>query len=1473
MGPESRDDFRVAVICALPLEAAAVLDLFDQRYDKDGSKYSKQEGDSNTYSTGRIGRHDIVLAHMPGMGVYNASRVASNIQLSFKEVNLALVVGVCGGAPLKQPIILGDVVISNSVVEFYTGRNYSDGVQARKGLVDTLGRPNTEIRGLLGKFQIPLIRRELEAELQQNLAELCRKNDTLRYPGVEHDRLFAASYRHMHRRDTSHGECLCVVSQSINDPVCSDALESGCDELECDADAPETPSRRVRFASGFPTPHVHIGTVGATTVMKSGEHRDIMARESNIIAFEMEGAGVWEVLPCVIVKGVCDYADSHKNKKWQDYAAATAASAAKAFLSHWTSKQHDSIAAEGSSRKRPLLLGDEDGPSTSSRARQRSISRRPRPSPMSVPPEGQTSSDILSVPGQADLDAQVARLEALDFEQLDARHATIRTAHTATCEWLLSKSEYMDWQDKDKLPEHHGFLWIKGKPGAGKSTIMKYAYTNAENHGSDLIAISYFFNARGEHLEKSTCGMYRSLLFQLLSKLPRLQAVLSTTEAASLQNTSPDLWTAESLQSLFCKTIERLEDQRLTCFVDALDECENNEDQVREMVDFFETLGECAVKDKIRLLVCFSSRHYPHITIDKCVELTLETQEGHSEDITKYVNSKLKVGRSKRVEQVKIDVLKKSQGVFLWVVLVIPMLQKAYDHGQVYALGKRLKDIPKDLHELFRDILSRDTQNMENLVLCLRWILYVERPLSPEELFFAILSASETGPVTAWDPEDITPEDISRFILSSSKGLAESTRSKTPIIQFIHESVRDFLLKENGSTVLQLGVDFTSPGSAHDLLKKNCQRYFLSISQDHSLKNSKETANMFPFLDYSIRYIFMHAELAASHGTPQETFLAHYPLENWISLHDHIEQYNIRRHGNGTSLLYILTEKDLFHLFRVEVVRSQSINAKGGRYNFPIIAAAAVGNKQMLELLLKHYAYLDERHKHALSIAVDRSDASILEVLMSHGAVSSWTAVAKGALLTKAMKKKDMSTIKLLLRDGEFLAAVKTLAQGVFFGAAIDNQDNEIFKILVEFGVIGPDRHDGFGFALVAASEHGNEALVRMFLDKRGPYYAGDDAIFSGEPLLGAVSKNQPTIVRILLEYGIGTAASNQNGRTAVHIASRNRKETIVQMLLEHGADVDASDTSGITALHEASNDGGEAVVRKLLDWGADISASDEDGRTALHEASRTWNETIVQMLLEHGADVNASGAVGMTALHEASRTGNKTIVQILLGRGADIHALDKYGMTALHRASEEGHEVVVRSLLENGSSINALDMHHGTPLRIASLNQRQTCVQILLEYGADVNEGDSPLYAITCIRSHYPPEAILRTLLEHGADPNRHSYYSRNLPLHEALHDGMTNFVRLLLNYRADVRIPSSRYENAFAALRSCGDTTKRAACEALLLERSALQPSQNHLTWVDDTPYLNFPQNFPQEILGDTTLNGPEADQASGVDEPLPR
>ena len=127
--PISRDGFEIAIICALTLEADAVDALFDHHWDDDGPPYDKTPGDSNAYSTGTIGRHNVVLAHMPGMGKANAAMVAARFQSSFPNIKLALMVGVFGAVPFRPngvEIVLGDVIISDGVVQFDLGRQFPE---------------------------------------------------------------------------------------------------------------------------------------------------------------------------------------------------------------------------------------------------------------------------------------------------------------------------------------------------------------------------------------------------------------------------------------------------------------------------------------------------------------------------------------------------------------------------------------------------------------------------------------------------------------------------------------------------------------------------------------------------------------------------------------------------------------------------------------------------------------------------------------------------------------------------------------------------------------------------------------------------------------------------------------------------------------------------------------------------------------------------------------------------------------------------------------------------------------------------------------------------------------------------------------------------------------------------------------------------------------------------------------------------
>lgn len=102
-----------------------------------------------------------------------------------------------------------------------------------------------------------------------------------------------------------------LLSRPVIHYVLQDCDTLGCNDLETSGSL----TRRGRLASEGPAPQVHIGTIGsASTVMKSGKHRDTVARKNNMIAYEMESAGASGNLSCFIIKGVCDHADSHRNK-------------------------------------------------------------------------------------------------------------------------------------------------------------------------------------------------------------------------------------------------------------------------------------------------------------------------------------------------------------------------------------------------------------------------------------------------------------------------------------------------------------------------------------------------------------------------------------------------------------------------------------------------------------------------------------------------------------------------------------------------------------------------------------------------------------------------------------------------------------------------------------------------------------------------------------------------------------------------------------------------------------------------------------------------------------------------------------------------------------------------------------------------------------------------------------------------------
>ncbi|OHW96068.1 phosphorylase superfamily protein [Colletotrichum incanum] len=307
-----RDDFRIAIICALPLEYDAI-----------------------ALATARIGSHNVVLLLLPDRGKVSAASAAASLQSTYTGIELAILTGICGGVPTpgaNNELLLGDVIISKSIVQYDLGRQYHNGFAKKDTVEDILGRPNREIRSLVATFKTRQGRRDLQRRAGEILTEIQQKaaNDgdqTLyQQPISAEDLLLEPGYLHGHRDRQS---CSCSESGA-----CETARNASCKLLQCD-ERRLVPRERLlvgRRGDDCLTrePQVFIGRIGSgDTVMKSGVDRDRIAAEHGLIAFEMEGAGIY------------DYADSHKNKDWQNYAAATAASTTKAVLEHYTSTRRD----------------------------------------------------------------------------------------------------------------------------------------------------------------------------------------------------------------------------------------------------------------------------------------------------------------------------------------------------------------------------------------------------------------------------------------------------------------------------------------------------------------------------------------------------------------------------------------------------------------------------------------------------------------------------------------------------------------------------------------------------------------------------------------------------------------------------------------------------------------------------------------------------------------------------------------------------------------------------------------------------------------------------------------------------------------------------------------------------------------------------------------------------------------------------
>ena len=306
------NDYTVGWICAIAKESVAARAFLDEKHD--GPEYVSPN-DDNDYTLGKVGKHNIVIAVLPDgeYGTASAASVARDMLHSFPNVRIGLMVGIGGGAPSqKHDIRLGDIVVSaprdgNGGVFQY---DFSKTIQDQSfRQTRFLNQPPTMLRtamnGLKAQYECDGHR------LKEAVNTIIEKNRRLRQkyqrPDPSSDRLYQSGFTH-----PPNNEASCTA-------VCGDN--------------PSNLIIRRKRTEDEDDPAIHYGVIAsANQLMKDALVRDALAKEKDVMCFEMEAAGLMNHFPCLIIRGVCDYSDSHKNKEWQGYAAMAAAAYAKDLL-------------------------------------------------------------------------------------------------------------------------------------------------------------------------------------------------------------------------------------------------------------------------------------------------------------------------------------------------------------------------------------------------------------------------------------------------------------------------------------------------------------------------------------------------------------------------------------------------------------------------------------------------------------------------------------------------------------------------------------------------------------------------------------------------------------------------------------------------------------------------------------------------------------------------------------------------------------------------------------------------------------------------------------------------------------------------------------------------------------------------------------------------------------------------------------
>ncbi|EPS40260.1 hypothetical protein H072_5924 [Dactylellina haptotyla CBS 200.50] len=1302
MATQTHSIYTIGWICSLPKELAAATGMLDEQH----GELPNPPNDNNNYTLGKIWKHNIVLACLPKgrAGGVTAAAVAVQMINTFPNIKFGLFVGIAGGVPGKGRVRLGDVVVSTPVAEFPGVVQWDMGQVETGGVVKRIGALNNPPKALLAALAKVETQHELNGtKVPKYIEELKGKYPRLKraldITGLE-DVLFRTGYGHV---ETRPADC-----DGEDD---EEEEEEEDDERSCRyCEKSKVLKRKPREMK------IHNGLIASGNKdIRDSSFRDGINKTlgGGVLCVDMEAAGLSEEFPCLFIKGICDYADSHKdsNKGWHDYAAAVAAAFAKELL--------EQVVVRDVGEELPV----------------KDILGKIGDAVVRIEETVTRTGDIIS----KDEDLKILKwLAPIDHGAQQADYIKLRQMGTG--KWLLDSEEFQSWLNGTRQT-----LFCPGIPGAGKTILTSIVIDHLQEIFGDQanVAVTYFyFNFKHKEAQK-TEGVLASLLRQSIQHgsiiPPKLREIFQRCQKHDA------VLKLDEMVQILEDILEPYE--KVFVVIDALDEAEEQGGPISSLAKIFELQEKCNIN------IFATSRDIPEIK--KLFETAKSLRiRATNEDLEMYITGRIfqlpkSILRSEELQKLaKVKIRDAAKGMFLLARLHLDSLGGVLSIKAVRAVLANLSTGYDSAYDNAMDRINGQMKNSRDIALqTLSWITHAERNLTPSEL--RILLAVEVG-TSDFDEENLLDTDDMVSLCAGLVAIDEESRT----VRLVHYTTQEYFERTwikwfpdaqdyiTKKCITYLSYDSYGRGlKSHHLPFYETKKYTVSHWGDHARKSGLD--------GHEIIYKFIESKSGTSAGrkvieTVQRKIFDElgFKLKEQPYVDPRGDPYKrpvgwrLTAEKNKTAIY-----PSLLQLFPEQISSVQ--------------IAAYFGLPKSMNALLSNGSDLNKGTVLGLTpllIAIQQGHWTTVELLVDRGAdLEAYFVRISEKALSFAVRQGNIDLVRLLINKG---GEVEIIENGYLSLAASRGHDSIVDALLQR--VSNDQKNIEFKTPLLIATEGGHESIVKILVGKGASLGARTKAMHL------AISNGYGSIARFLIDNGADISSLPKTHRDQL-ASPTSIDEDIFDFFKgsKEPLDPDVKSRAGWTELHLAAFLGHVFTVEVLLKHGARIDARENEGNTPLFVSIMGGSTEVTKLLISNHCSITFRNYNGRTPFIVAAEYGNEAAVKTLINQGVDLGIGEGIGGSRFTVGDGDTYrsEVAVKNLIRTGVDLGidggrlALRIGGGRlALGMAIANGHGRMVLLLINIFADMD------WMITGRRRHLttPPSEWVNAKPERNLDSNQ---------------------------------------------------------------------------------------------------------------------